>query len=585
MKKFNLYQCYDKNYIYTFDDLETEILVESYKYWLKNDVYNLAENNNLYEKFINDDKSGIINKLNEIFGFDIIAIAQGDNKKTFEMFKLLKYLYFLDKHDRIKGMKKLQEKNFVFLDLLAKPRLENFNTNIPAKSIYGDILEKIRLEISSAVPNGDGLYYRIFQINYNWQYALSKLTEYILTDIALEDANLSLCELKRIKNLLNENIYCKINNISVPKLQCENILEGFLNIINTHIFLCSNYDNSVINNSFIVPVSPSEKYINEYRKFDKVVTTWDILDYSKKFIEKGNGEDCAKLLFKMTLNSSEINKEFLKNYKFALKYAKLVGKWFGNYYRMDFDSEIYFPYLIAIMQEIIYVKENKCKIINDYFGYNNKSRKLTSALKDPEYTNSIVILTWQKRIENRIIANFGQSVLQSEKREIENIVYKIKDYIFSFRNIDDMELVSDFLLDKFSEIIFSDSKALEFGLCFFNEISSRINQFNFTVDASSNAKNILSFLKTIFADQKVTNKLEEELAKRINEAYEKNMVNNEIYDKYYFEVIQNKRKRCFVVEYEINMRKGYLNFLNFYEIYDEENKHKLIDFGFGKFFE
>ena len=304
-------------------------------------------------------------------------------------------------------MIKLQYKNFVFLDMLAKPRLENFDTTLPVKSLYGETFEKVRSDINKVVPKSDELYNRFFKINYNWQFLLSKLSTYILEGLSFELPKISLKELIRIKRAFDEKICSKINNISPQKNSGENVFEDFLSILNSQSFLCSTHDNIIINNTCVLPDTPSHEYVTQYMNFDKIVTTWEVLDLSKEFLKIAQGDDGVKYLLKMCLNSDNVTDCFLRNYKYALNHSKIVAKWFGNYLNMDMEAEINFTFLVAIIQEIMFLKENKNenKIINDYFGYNNKYRTLTSALKDPEYTNPIVLLTWQKRIENRIMTN------------------------------------------------------------------------------------------------------------------------------------------------------------------------------------
>lgn len=50
------------------------------------------------KKLTNSDESGIIDKLKSILNFDIEKIASTSQKEKFDMLKLLKKLYFIEKY-------------------------------------------------------------------------------------------------------------------------------------------------------------------------------------------------------------------------------------------------------------------------------------------------------------------------------------------------------------------------------------------------------------------------------------------------------------------------------------------------------
>ena len=56
--------------------------------------------------------------------------------------------------------------------------------------------------------------------------------------------------------------------------------------------------------------------------------------------------------------------------------------------------------------------------------------------------DAVAVQAWIKKLENRAVANLGALELIKKKRDIENIIYEIKGYIFSFYNIGDMAFVN-----------------------------------------------------------------------------------------------------------------------------------------------
>jgi GcrA cell cycle regulator len=109
MGKFDLDQKYDETQskTYTLIDLIHEIITEhgeTYETCVGAE-YSVKCKNIKY-KFKNKDKSGIIDKLNMYFNFDVEQLGKKSPQESFKMLQLLNYLYKLDKHKRIKKVEK-----------------------------------------------------------------------------------------------------------------------------------------------------------------------------------------------------------------------------------------------------------------------------------------------------------------------------------------------------------------------------------------------------------------------------------------------------------------------------------------------
>ena len=70
---------------------------------------------------------------------------------------------------------------------------------------------------------------------------------------------------------------------------------------------------------------------------------------------------------------------------------------------------------------------------------------------DLENADSIIVDAWNSKIQNRLIINFGMREHLIYKRKIENVICKIKAFIYSHRNLEDMEKINDLILSAISQ--------------------------------------------------------------------------------------------------------------------------------------
>lgn len=219
------------------------------------------------------------------------------------------------------------------------------------------------------------------------------------------------------------------------------------------------------------------------------------------------------------------------------------------------------------------------RIKNNYFRTTNKYQSLSSAFTHPGTASSIQILTWAKRIQNRIAVNMGQPDLIIKYREIEKSISEIEKHIFSIRNISDMELVSNVLINKIIDTIPEDDIAMQFSHVLFFDIADQLYFENFKVKGSPEFKNKTSFFKALlmnksneaftFKDYFITRIL------KLNE----NDSNREILENVYFEISNTISVRCFNISYKIDLQNKTLIFQDVNEVFGEDNKEKLSDLG------
>ena len=226
MGKFDLKAIYDKSQTYELKNLIHEIMDEyGDLYQTCNGKEKNEQYKNIKNKFSNKDKSGIIDKLEKHFDFDIEKMLSKNNEVAFETLKLLKYLYKLDKHKRTKKVnqkekswEEQQDIDIVFLDLLRKPHLENFKTILPANSVYEKVFGNVRRDINEMIPNYIELDNRITRINEIWQYYLVRTLFYIIEDLTWNYPQAATGELKHVNLSLKENLCSNIKHICLPIL-------------------------------------------------------------------------------------------------------------------------------------------------------------------------------------------------------------------------------------------------------------------------------------------------------------------------------------------------------------------------------
>ena len=103
MSKYDIESRYRESYPVTLIDLCREIQAEEEASDVNTEKYSESAEHSKYEadylrnKFKNSDKSGSIDKLKSKKGFDIEKIAGEDKVQQYDMLRLLKILYYIEK--------------------------------------------------------------------------------------------------------------------------------------------------------------------------------------------------------------------------------------------------------------------------------------------------------------------------------------------------------------------------------------------------------------------------------------------------------------------------------------------------------
>ena len=401
----------------------------------------------LRAKFKNFDRSGILDKLKDNLDFDMESIAKNSKLERYNMFKILKLIYYIEK-DGYPKYKQVQFNNvkIQITDILAKPRLSNINTEFSKTSIYGEIFDSLFYKIKSEITDADERCARLEKINLYWNYITAKIFDYVISDEALINQDSAMAELERINYFLKNKIIFKLqDNDNFKTLYPEDVMRTFFNILACHRLLCYEYDKININYECIVNEHPSQNYVDFFKANDNCMVKWDILsEITKVLSEKDENNIAIKVLCRIPYDLDNFNLD-IKHYKYAVSRAKIVASWVAKHRNTDYSHGIHVNMLIVIMQEIIANKKNCLKIANDYYGYKNKYKSMTNALNNPDTADSVVIQAWLTKLENRTAVNFGAYELLKKKREVENNIYEIKKIIYSYQNLDNLEFVNNIL--------------------------------------------------------------------------------------------------------------------------------------------
>ena len=228
MGKYDINAKYDDDCKLTIVDLCNDIM---------NDV-NTSEDKKLQgeetlrDKFKNFDKSGIMDKLKDNLNFDMESIAKNSKLELYDMFKILKLIYYIEK-DGYPKYKQVQFNNvrIQITDILAKPRLSNINTELSKSSIYGEIFDSLFNKIKSEVNDADERCARLEKINLYWEYITSKIFDYVVSDDALINQDGAMAELERINYFLKYKILNKLrDNANFKTLSPEGVMKTFFNL-------------------------------------------------------------------------------------------------------------------------------------------------------------------------------------------------------------------------------------------------------------------------------------------------------------------------------------------------------------------
>lgn len=449
MGRFDIDKTYEQGYNPRMIDLCEEILSE-----LEPDACSITTAE-LRHKFKNSRNSGLIDKFKKLLSYDIEKNAGGDPEQKFSMMQILKLIYMLEKKGCL-TKEELSKNNppIHIIDILSKPCFDNIITITSNETVYGGTHRDLLAIISSKIPNPELREERIFEINHKWEQLHMNMFSYAITDYALAKKEETFEKIKNIYDFLNEyllpqTVFYKASDL----LYKENIFETFYNILCTHYYLCCDMGRFQINDELICDEKPTERFIESFMCCESRLVDYTIIDESIKCLENRKCDEQAKSFLKLISYDKGYDTSERSTYIYALNHVKPVIHLIEKYHNCDLSQEIDKSLLITIVQEIIYVKKNKDKLTQKHHDHNSNKKSFISSLLDLENADSIIVDAWNSKIQNRLIINFGMREHLIYKRKIENIICKIKEFVHSHKNLEDMDALSDLILSAILQYI------------------------------------------------------------------------------------------------------------------------------------
>lgn len=587
MSKYSIEDKYNEHERYNVADLCMEISKEYYE--IKNEFH---EESYFRDKFSNHDRSGILDKLEDNLDFNVNIIANGDKKVEFEKLKLMKLLFQYEKN--LYNRKNHSNRQHRITDILSLPHMENIKTIYSDKSVYGDLFESLHKETATAIDDADIRSQQYEKINFDWEYMIGKLFDYVISDRALKFCDDALYELTRIEHYVDIRLLDNIKDINPHSVTGnDGVLKTFYNILESHRVLCEEVDRIEINYGICQEKEPSPDYINATKRYEKIKVKWDFVDVLLEAFRKKSCNKIPEGLIEYIIYEKQLidlTDVEIKDYIYALKKVKKIAICIGTKQNLDFSKDIYFIILASLIQEIVAVKRDKIKIENRYWGYTNKFKPLLYAVKSPEKADAKVIATWIIKIQNRCAVNYGAKKLIKKMRELENKLLLLKKFIFSYYSLEDVRCVNDLLFHLVSRDLLARSTSMEKGTEFCNKkiypylhvpFKDRIKIVMF-----DNGINVISMFWEFMVDKSdADDRVGKEIADDINNFYENipSLIIEKAFWVKFQTISQYGIKRNFMVEFSINRCTNQMEWLQFCGIVPDEEKEKLKKLGMKKF--
>ncbi len=410
------------------------------------------------EYFRNGYNSGLIQKLRTNLGYDIDQYLSGDCESKHDALKLLKLLYIIEKHGKPKNrIKSLEETRIRITDVLAKPRLGNIKTELPHQSIYGEIIEKLQLQVQNSITDADNRKKTIEVFYAYWENAHRRLLNQVFSDAAMRDKDSAKKRIEQILRrirMIGEEIHDDYAQICAYD---DGVFESFFDLLECHRYKC--IDATLLHNlEQAQPLcQPSAEIIAIMDQLEKRDYSWDVIDRIERFLDESNDDievmNNIIILWPLIFDGQRFedheHEDWLR-FRFAASHARSVIPWLksvkGDVVHYEEMRAMPVDLFICIIQEIICVSREKVRLKNDCWGYNNVHQSLRSALKEPEDADPMMVTLWVQRLENRVATAHGGYELICILREIEKVFFRIKQYAFSYYDIRDFSRVNSSLL-------------------------------------------------------------------------------------------------------------------------------------------
>lgn len=543
--------------------------------------------------------SGLVNKLNTRLHFDVEKVAASSDEEKFQMLKLLKKLYWIEKYDTSKFVNKHSisaSGKIRITDILAKPKMSNIYTYYSESySEYGEVFNELLADLRSEVDDADDRKTIIENIEIFWQTLSALQYDYVLSDMAIHYPDMCLKELKRINSTL-DNVLDQIGFENIHNdIPSEGIMKTFYNILLTHERLCYETDRIRLSEFNDVDNNPSKEYIDLFKRYMdiplSITSISALIDYHKSNYNSNAIND----IFNLFSYFQEITDEDFKLYNYALENFETVLGWIEKEKDdMNFSSEVQIGILVPVIQEIIYMRKHSdnYRIRSDFFGYNARNNSLLSALKKRhDELKPALVDVWVRRIDTRFSCNLGLRDLIIEKNKADIKMFKLKKYIFGIHNMKYLKDAHDYLFHQ-AAISHTNTTIVHEDKLFFITVLQNLLKSNgilikvFPKDFNNiddMFRELLSEYSTSIKDTSALSRKLNEIAHQVTESiievnHKSEMLLCELTNHFFIEKRDGNRREC-ILSYTFDKSSKKLNSNYFMLVYTAEEKEALSKIG------
>ncbi|MBD5142961.1 MAG: hypothetical protein HDT22_05025, partial [Ruminococcus sp.] len=175
------------------------------------------------------------------------------------------------------------------------------------------------------------------------------------------------------------------------------------------------------------------------------------------------------LLSKENVTADDIKSMDKYSYNFAKKYVKTIAEYWVSESH-DRNYVILYEWII-VMQELMCIYKNKVEYQNRFIRHINPKVKLTAAVKNFDKTSRLPHLIILNRLTHHMLLTFGTKKLFEEKLQAEKYVMEIEKIIFSYKNIEDIQVAHNYLFLRVTAALTTDLECSDILYV----INSRIN--------------------------------------------------------------------------------------------------------------
>lgn len=401
--------------------------------------YDIAQ---FYHYFHNPQNSGLVDRINKYLHLDITT-DNTDKKKQFETLKLLKYIRFMENSLTIP-----------LLNLLNKPRINHFDIFVSEDEqnyTQYDIL-MICNEIKEAIPEEKA----VLSIFMYW-YKFKNIFYKIVRDYEAMESGDNVKKIQYVQECLKE-ISSKIEDSpSYEVCRKNSVLECFFTVLCS--YCCKCYVADLQNKLFegVLVESDIDDFVLQMNfVIGKHGLSYEQLDKYEKYIsgkyKKPSKDEKILYIALSAMIKAGLPSDFeiaVKDVRFAVKHYMTIIDWLfdGDEERKRQycnDDIIAFHIIIPVLQEMIFVSNKNTSYVNDYLNAKHRTT-FSSIIKKPEKADEIGKPIIINRIEYRYSVFVGSKESQDFFVRSEEKVYKIMDFLLSYKNIEDMIFAHDYL--------------------------------------------------------------------------------------------------------------------------------------------